>query len=35
MNRPKNVEATNRAGPENMPIATPVSIPARTSPGMM
>jgi hypothetical protein len=34
MNRPKNVEATNNAGPENMPMVTPVSIPDLTSPGM-
>ena len=34
MNSPKNVEATNSEGPENIPIDTPVSSPAFTSPGI-
>ncbi len=33
MNRPKKVEATNSAGPENMPTDTPVSSPAFIRPG--
>ena len=34
MNKPKKVEATNSAGPENMPIDTLVRSPAFTIPGM-